>query len=468
MRAPKPPAGQPAPGGYRRLLRWAALPITDRRWAAPLSAVALGFGLFVGVAIGPGAAGTFATGAAQIIEIPGFGGGEDAGGGGEGGDISSSGTGGGGEGSIPPAEPAPASIAPIVAESGGEATEAPPPTPTHEPAAANEEPEPEVDTLAGLVLHVNPAAGSYTLVEPGGALDVVHAAKPPQPGTKLSVPTRPLANGTFAEAGTRAKSGTRTRASFGGIVTYVDPTPAAPAYTVSKRGASVLVHVHPDPTGAAPSLPALGAFVTVAVEIERPSALASSSESPQPPSEPVEESPAPAAPSEPTPSVEPPPAPAPVAESPPAPVTPAEPSPAPICAADPSQPPPPAIQPSAVLWQRQISAAGAPFAFSDLTGIVEAICPESSQLLLSADDIRESAHDLVLAVPKEIDTTKLKVGESVLATATINTDASLSLTGVASDERIKGADDAQAAQGDLVPSRKGAAAPRLALALPSR
>ena len=35
-------------------LRWAALPIIDRRWTAPLSAIALGFGLFVGVAIGPG------------------------------------------------------------------------------------------------------------------------------------------------------------------------------------------------------------------------------------------------------------------------------------------------------------------------------------------------------------------------------------------------------------------------------
>ena len=39
-------------------LRWAALPIVDRRWTAPMSAVALGFGLFVGVAIGPGTEGS--------------------------------------------------------------------------------------------------------------------------------------------------------------------------------------------------------------------------------------------------------------------------------------------------------------------------------------------------------------------------------------------------------------------------
>jgi hypothetical protein len=66
-------------------LRWAALIVTDRRWAAPLSALALGFGLFVGVAIGPSTAGSLATGGAQIIEIPGLGG---VIGGGEGGDES--------------------------------------------------------------------------------------------------------------------------------------------------------------------------------------------------------------------------------------------------------------------------------------------------------------------------------------------------------------------------------------------
>jgi hypothetical protein len=77
-----PVSGAGGETGYRRLLRWAAVPLTDRRWAAPLSAVALGFGLFVGVAIGPGATGTFATGAAQIVEIPVSTAGEDGGSGG--------------------------------------------------------------------------------------------------------------------------------------------------------------------------------------------------------------------------------------------------------------------------------------------------------------------------------------------------------------------------------------------------
>ena len=49
------------------IVRGFALVVTDRRWAAPLSAMALGFGLFVGVAIGPSAAGSLA-GTAQIAE----------------------------------------------------------------------------------------------------------------------------------------------------------------------------------------------------------------------------------------------------------------------------------------------------------------------------------------------------------------------------------------------------------------
>ncbi|MGE0067628.1 MAG: hypothetical protein AB7T48_09785, partial [Solirubrobacterales bacterium] len=63
--------------GYRLLLQWAALPVTDRRWAAPMAAVALGFGLFVGVAIGPGASGTLAGGVPQVIAVAGLGEGDD-------------------------------------------------------------------------------------------------------------------------------------------------------------------------------------------------------------------------------------------------------------------------------------------------------------------------------------------------------------------------------------------------------
>jgi hypothetical protein len=107
-------------------LRWASLIVTDRRWAAPLSALALGFGLFVGVAIGPSAAGSLATGGAQIIEIPGLGGVVGGGDGGEGGDGSSAplagpvaGATGGEGGAIPSSGSALPSFAPVSTSASG-------------------------------------------------------------------------------------------------------------------------------------------------------------------------------------------------------------------------------------------------------------------------------------------------------------------------------------------------------------
>ncbi len=445
------------PTGYRRLLGWAALPVTDRRWAAPLSAVALGFGLFVGVAIGPGAAGTFATGAAPIVELPGFAqdlgvGGDDEGGGGSSSSTATADVPAGGGSPIPAAsEPLP--IGPIASsEEGGEVGEAP--GSSQEEPAPSEQPEPEDETFHGVVLHVNPAAGSYALAGPGGALNVVHSAKAPQPGARLSVPVRPLFNGTFAEAGPHAKTGKRGQVAVSGTVTYLDPTPAAPTYTLSSRGVSVLVHVHPDPEGAPPSLPGLGTFAKVAVQIEKVASLAATSEVPA--SEPVEP------PAEPSPPSElPPPAPALQPSSPEPPVvTP----PPPACAPAPGRPAPPAIQPSAVLWQRQVSPGETPSTHGDFAGIVEAICPEAGQLLLSADDVDESGHDLTFTVPATIDTSQLKAGESIVATATIAADGSLAMTGLASDERARGADDEGLAQGDLAPpapSRRARLAPRV-------
>jgi hypothetical protein len=410
----KPGSSKVAAGGYRRLLRWAALPITNRRWAAPLSAVALGFGLFVGVAIGPGASGTLATNAARVIMIPGFSGGTE--------EEADDGGGPGGSPAVassppPSPQPAPSFAEPAPIESLPPEAPAPAEPESTEaggsPQAGKDEEEEagEPQRLAGVVVHVNPAAGSYTLAETGGTLNAVHAADAPPPGAKVTVPVRLLANGTFAEAGKPVRSGSGRRATLDGIVTYVDPTPAAPAYAVSKRGVSLLVHVRPDPTGAAPILPVFGAFASVTVDIEQPPTLAE-----PPPAEPVAPEPAPAAPI--------------------------------ACAPDPAQPLP-AIEPEAVLWQHEASTDGAPFTYADLAGIVTAICPETGQLAISADDIREGLHDVVITVPPAIDTRKLKVGESVTATATFGEDGSLTLSGLASDERSRGADDFDATQGDL-------------------
>ena len=391
-----------------RWLKWAALPVTDRRWAPPLSALALGFGVFAGVAIGPGAAGTLATGAAQLIEIPVLGGGEESGEAETAAEATPSQGSGSGEGGAAeassPAEFSEGEFESAPAESG------PSPSPLDSPPV--EEPKSSKQLLTGVVVHVNPAAGSYTLAEAKGALDVVHAGKLPRPTTKLSVPLRPLANGTFAEAGKRKRAGTQARANLEGIVTYVDETPDAAAYTVSKRGVSVLVHVHSDPTGA-PQLPALGALARVAVDVEEPPAASES-----PPADPGAEAPPEAT--------------------------------QPGCAPDPTSPPPSAIEPAAVLWQRHLDVDGAPLAYGDFEGIVTAVCPESGQLLVSADDVRESEADLLFEPSEEgIDLTRLRIGDSILATATIGAAGELSLAGLAGDEHMKGADDAEALQGDL-------------------
>lgn len=379
-----PKRAQPGETGYRRLLRWASLPVTDRRWAAPLSAVALGFGLFAGVAIGPGASGTFATGLPQIIEIPGFSGGSGhggEGGGGEGPPIASapesSGGFGGEEGGEEESSAGFAPVAPLEEEASEPADEEESPAPAAAPKAEKEPAQPEKQELTGTVVHVNPAAGSYTVAETGGVMSAVHAGKPPAPGTAVEVPIETLANGTLGEAGTRHRTGSRAGATVAGIATFLSADPAAPSYAVSNRGTSVLVHVQPDPTGALPELPALGGYVTAVVGIE-----------------------------------------------------------------------------AGVLWQRELSSGGTPFTHADFEGIVAAVNAETSQLTISADDVRESGQDIAFVVPPQIDTSKLVVGESILAGADIGTEGSLTLTGLAGDERLKGAEDSEATQGDLVPEKQ--------------
>jgi hypothetical protein len=369
-----------SPSGYRRLLRWAALPVTDRRWAAPLAAVALGFGLFAGVAIGPGAAGTLATGPYQLIEMPSLladsGGEEDAAETEEEAPpIAETGEASGGFGGEE------ASSSGLVAEVPFEEEE------TFEPAeedtsskAKPEEEEPvasEDQELSGTVIHVNTAAGSYSVAETGGVMSAVHAGKLPAAGSAVEVPIRSLANGTLAEAGVRHRTGAKKRTTLAGIVTYVGADPAAPAYTVSNRGTSLLVHIQPEASGALPPLPALGAYATVTAGLD----------------------------------------------------------------------------PAGLLWQQQLSGGGAPFTHADFEGIVAAVEPETAHLLISADDRAESGQNLTFSVPAGIDPSALAAGESVLASADIGADGSLTLTGLASDERLEGAEDEKATQGDLVPEK---------------
>lgn len=401
--------------GYRLLLRWAALPITDRRWAAPLSAVALGFGLFMGVAIGPGAAGTLAGGAAQVIAIPGFG--EEAGEASDAREANSQApphaeVRGQGPDPVFPAAGAAPSFSPLPVsepEDTDPQESAEVPRPDGEPDPGEGDGEADAETRAGVVVHVNNAAGSYVVAGQEGDLTAIHAPTAPRPGTEVEVPVRPLANGTYGEADRRLRLGMRTRAKISGVVTHVDTTPSAPAYTVSDRGSSLLVHVRPDPAGAPPPMPAVGTVANVVISLEdrEPPATA-----------PAEE-----------------------------PIPPAE---SPGCAPLAGQAPPRRIHPPIALWQQRIEVDGAPSTFGDLAGILVAVCPESGELLISADDVGEGGQELLLGVSaEEIDLARLRVGDSILATAAIASDGALALTGVADDEHAGGADDEAALQGEL-------------------
>ncbi|HEX5989431.1 MAG TPA: hypothetical protein VFY75_04370 [Solirubrobacterales bacterium] len=377
------------------ILRAFSLVVTDRRWAAPLSAMALGFGLFLGVAIGPGAAGTFAGEAGSIVAV------------------------------AAPEEEEPEAVATAEREEpfsepeaeeplaepepfeGGLEEPVLEPAPVAEPAPEEQAPpaeEPaeeeatEAQQLKGTVVHVNPAAGSYTMAIAGGELVSVHAEKLPTAGEKLTVEGAPLPNNTFAEE-EREKAGSTQRAGIRGVVTYVSADPTDPAYVVSGRGSSILVQ------GAAGRLPVLGAYATVGVGIEKPSA-----DQAQP-------------------------------ENPPAPEV------APPCAPDPSLKPAPA--PQQVLVQRSLETEPEPATYFDLAGLVSAVCPATGQLLISTDDTRAGETDLLLAVPPSIKTTKLRIGDSVVATATLEEGGPLTLTGLAGNEGTKGAEDATLAFGDL-------------------
>lgn len=414
MKSPGRPDRQALRGTYESVMRALARVVTDRRWAAPLSAMALGFGLFLGVAIGPGTDGSLATRAGQIVAVslaePER-------------EMEAGGSEGGGGASPPRSEPA---AEPFEAEAAFEpepfeefVPAAPSPEPEAEPAAPPPEPDAEEEggegesvEVKGAVVRANPAAGSYTVATGAGELISIHAPKLPALGAKLEVEATPLPNSTFLEQ-RRSSGGSATGASLSGVVTHVDADPAEPAYTVSGRGSSILVHVDPAP---APELPVPGAYVKVGVRIEPMSP-------PAPPApEPVPPPPLPAA--EPMPYV-----------------------PAPACVADSALRPPP--RPAKVLTQSSIEAEPEPATYFDLAGIVSAICPESGELLLSADDLRESGADISLLVPAEFKLAKLKVGDSFLATATLGEDGLLTLAGLASDEGSKGAEDVNSAQGDL-------------------
>ncbi len=242
----------------------------------------------------------------------------------------------------------------------------------------------------------------------GGNLISVHSSTPPAPGDQISTPVAKLFNGTYSEDGARSAQGTTKAATFTGIVTYRDET--ALAYVVSSRGSSVLVHA---PQSPPEQIPQLGAGVTASVAIGDPTAAA-----------------------------------------PPAPVPPPliPPQPAPCDADGPTNPATSAPTSTIPLTQTALTVDQPSLTAADLEGIVQAVCPATSEIVVSADDSRETFADLALPVPATsgIDLSKITVGQSFnLATAFDAATKAFSVTGVSSDQGAAGSNDPALGQGTL-------------------
>ena len=380
-------------------LRWAALPVVDRRWTAPMAAAALGFGLFVGVAIGPGTQGTEGASGPLTVQVPeqpaepapsappaGQAGGsaeEQGAGGGSGG-------GGAGGASAPPVSPPPefpsTSPSPPITTPPISPTPSTPPISTGGTGAGTTTPVQPVEEptteLAGTVIHINPEAASYTIADDGGLI-AIHSHHPPNLGKSIEVEAQRLANGTYAEAGNRDEGGSAGQVSFGGTVSFSDSRTAA--YTVSAPGVSLLVR------GSAGHLPELGDDVEVRVRIADNA-------------EPL----------------------------------PAHPAGDEGCGHPPGLP----RAPRKALEQVSLKIAeGEPASVTDVEGIVEGVCRKDSKLIVSADDLRESGRDIALSVPEGIKLGKIGNGDVLRMTATIRDGGSLELSTVAGDRGGKGADD---------------------------
>ena len=106
--------------------------------------------------------------------------------------------------------------------------------------------------------------------------------------------------------------------------------------------------------------------------------------------------------------------------------------------------------PSSALWQQKMKVEDVPpSTYLEVAGLVSGVCLDRPGLLLSVDGAGDSGKHLLLTPSPELDPKKLRVADSVLATIEVGEEGSLTLTGLASDERVKGADDPRSAQGDL-------------------
>jgi hypothetical protein len=402
-------------------LRWAALPITDRRWTVPLSAAAVGMGLFIGVAIGPGAENTLGTGPPTVVvsapeplaaphvaavpkhdaalDPPADVGGPVASAASPSPSPSVTAAGG--------AIPAPISTPPVSSTPPATTTTTQPPADdqTDETTTTTTtEAEPKPVKLNGTVVRLNRPAASYALAAPSGEIRAVHSRDLPTLGNTLELKARQLANGTYVEEGKRSRTGSRDSARVQGVVTFADR--ATGAFTVSSTGASLLIHPNAD---QGEDLPRVGAQVVVSASIAKPISEGTEVSAPPPTEVPV-------------------------------------PRRATGCGDAPRPPRPP----DEVLTEISRSVSEQFVETASVEGIVQRACPDSGRLVLSADDVRESGADLEIAVPEDagIDLSAWTPGDVVDASVAIGKSAgALSLSGIASDDGASGADDTSTHQG---------------------
>jgi hypothetical protein len=389
-----PPQGAPAvaagtAAGSSRF----ALPIAPQM-ATTLGALAIGFGFVIGNAISPGvkalnaAAPSIAAAPAPAAPTPpaDTGGGRGTGGGG------GSGSGGGSSSSATVASTGDTSSSSGGGGGGGNKKK-------------TKKKDKGVVTVVGTVVHTNPGAGSFA-VAAAGNLQAVHAADLPTPGDKVKLKAHKLFNGTLAQNGSRTAQGAESTAVFSGLVSYRDDT--ARTYTVSSRGSSVLVHV---PVTGAGDIPPLASSVTVTVAIAASTPLVA----PVPALPPLVPPPPPAIP--------------------------------PCDTGGPEYPATPPLTDVFPLTQTSVIVDIPHGDTADVEGIVQAACADPAQLVLSADDIRESFSDIELTLPNTFDLTHLVPGQAINATASIAADNSFTVTGLSSDQGATGADDATQGQG---------------------
>ena len=267
-------------------------------------------------------------------------------------------------------------------------------------------PKPDYTYLTGTVVHQNPVAASYS-ISAGTGLSAIHTdAALPVVGTKVKVPIRVLANGTYAEEAKRQVQGTVTSVKFSGVVTDSRDGLAAgdpDVYSVSARGASVLVFA-PDPSGTTAS-PGVGSLIATTAEIRNAAAV----------------------------------------------TYPPAPPPAAFCAPPATAFPVPPIFPSKQLFQ---TAPPTPLTATPVTStvietVVQSTCTAPGRAVLSTDDVRQGESDVHLPTAAGIDPAKLIPGQAVMASVTIAAGALTEVTGTASDQGIKGADSNAGSQGNL-------------------